>query len=125
MALPKGALAWLSKSLDDIKKLAMSILFLVGLVYTGGDYIASKFVTKLEAGNYALKSNVAQLEVDMARTQVTVLQNELFNAKRTGIEAEDKPYFRSLAKRVFMLKIKLGILDAVEADYMTPTWLKE
>ena len=125
MAEPKATLSWMAKNMDDIKKLAMSIIFIVGLIYTGSDYIASKFVTRLEASNYALKENVARIDMDMARTQVTVLQNELFNAKKAGIDPEDKVYYRSLDKRVFMLKIKLKLLEAKEADYVIPGWLKE
>jgi hypothetical protein len=125
MLFQKGSLSWLAKNMDDIKKLAMSIIFIVGLLYTGADYATSKFVTRLEASNYALKENVARIDMDMARTQITVLQNELFNAKKARIDPEDKVYYRSLDKRVFMLKIKLRLLDAKEADYVIPSWLQE
>jgi len=103
----------------------MSIIFITGLVYTGGDFIANKFVTKAEASNYALKSNVAKMNMEMTRMQVIVLQNELFNARRVSMVADDRVYYRTLDKRLFLLKIKMGILDAVESDYIVPTWLQE
>jgi len=116
---------WIATRMDDIKKFAMSIIFVVSLVYTGGSFITDHFVTKVEASNYALKSNVAEMDLTLTRMQVVVLQNETFNAKRGGIVAEEKAYYRSIDKRLFLLKIKMGILDATEGDYLVPTWLKE
>jgi len=121
--MPDTKFSWLADNLEDIKKIAMSIIFIVGTAYAGLDYVASKFVTKAEAANYALKANVFLMSRDLAKTQLIVTQNELFNAKKAGIEDEDAAYYRSLDKRAFKLKVKLGILEATESDYRVPKWL--
>ncbi len=121
----EGSFNWIATRMDDIRKLAISIIFIVGTGYAGLDYIGSKFVTQLEASNYALKSNVARMDLDLTRMQITVLQKELFYARKVGIVPEDKVYYRTVDKRLFLLKIKMRILDAVESDYIVPTWLQE
>ena len=120
----ENKISWMASNLEDIKKIAMSIIFIAGLGYATIDWLSTKFVTKLEAANYALKKNVHKLSTDLAKTQLIVLQNELANARRVGIEEDDKPYLRSLDKRIFLLKIKLGIIDAKPEDYRIPSYLK-
>jgi len=117
-------IGWIATRMDDIKKIAMSIIFVGGLGYAAIDVVEDKFITRLEASNYALKANVSKLDFELARMQIVVLQNELFNARRVGIVEDDKPYYRSLSKRLFLLKIKLAILDASKEDYIVPAWLR-
>jgi len=116
--------AWLADNLDDIKKIAMSIIFIAGLGYMTLDWLSGKFVTKLDADDYALKKNVSKIDRNLAKVQIFVLQNELTNARKLGIEPEDKAYLQTVDKQIFKLKIKLDIYNAKESDYKTPSYLK-
>ena len=89
------------------------------------DWLSTKFITKLEANNYALKQNVSKLDESLARTQLIVYQNELYNARRVGITTEDKDYYRSVDRKVFLLKIKLKMIEAKAEHYIIPTYLKD
>lgn len=117
-------IGWLAKNLDDIKKIAMSIIFIGGLGYATVDWLGTKFVTKLDARDYALKTNVKVIDTDLAKTQVFVLQNELSNARKVGIVPEEKSYLRTIDKQIFDLKIKLNIYKAKSSDYQTPKYLQ-
>ncbi len=116
---------WLAKNLEDIQKITMAVIFIAGLGYGGLTFLGKHFVTKAEAADYALKENVKTIDHNLAKTQSIVLGNELYNARKLGIQPEDKTYLRSIDKRVFMLKIKLKIIDSKEKDYKTPKYLKE
>jgi len=118
-------ISWLADNLEDIKKITMSIIFIAGLGYAAIDWLSTKFVTKAEATQYALKANINKINDDLAKTQLIVYQNELFNARKNGIEEEDKDYYRSIHKRIFLLKIKLKMIDAKESDYRIPKFLIE
>lgn len=117
-------ISWLARNLEDIKKITMSIIFIAGLGYATVDWLSTKFVTKLEAKQYAKFTQVQKLDINLAQTQLIVLQNELANARRVGIKEEDKPYLRSLDKQIFLLKIKLHIINAKPEDYIVPNYLK-
>jgi len=116
---------WLADNLNAIKQIAMSILFIAGLGYMTIDWLGTKFISKLEASNYALKQNVDKLDNSLARTQLIVYQNELYNARRVGITSEDKDYYRSVDRKVFMLKIKLKMIEAKPQHYIIPAYLKD
>lgn len=118
-------LSWLTKNMQDIQKLTIAIIFIGGLGYTTIDWLSTKFITKLEASNYALKSNVQELDDELARTQIFVLQNELYIARKQGIMQDDKSYLRTLDKRIFVLKIKLRMIQVLESDYVIPKYLRE
>ena len=120
-----GSFKWVTDRIEDIQKIAMSIIFVVGLGYTGIDYVSNKFITRVEAANYALQANVAKIDQELAGIQVVILQNELFNAKKIGIPQDEKRYYRTVDKRLFKLKIKMSILRADESDYAVPLWLQE
>ena len=118
-------LSWYAKNLKAIQQIAVSLLFIGGLGYTTIDWLGTHFVTKLEAGNYALKSNVGEISHRLSKTQIIVLDNELYNARKLGIEQEDKEYLRTLHKRIFLLKIEIKLIDAKEKDYVIPKYLQE
>lgn len=118
-------ISWFAKNLDNLSKIVVSVLIIASLGYTSLDWLGEHFVTKAEAADYALKKNVSVMDHDLAKTQIIVLSNELYNAKKAGIEQDDKTYLRTLDKRKFMLQIKLKILDAKEEDYKIPAYLKE
>ena len=117
-------LSWFAENLNAIKQISMSILFIAGLGYMTIDWLGTKFITKAEAMNYALKNNVIQIDESLARTQLIVYQNELYNARKEGINEDDKDYYRSVAKKIFELKIKLKMIDAKINDYQNPRYLK-
>lgn len=117
-------ISWFAQNLEDIKKIAMSIIFIGGLGYATIDWLSTKFITKAEAANFATFQQVQELDTNLAQTQLIVLQNELANARRVGIKEEDKPYLRSLDKQIFLLKIKLHIINAKPEDYIVPNYLK-
>ena len=87
------------------------------------------FISKLEASNYALKQNVDKIDSSLARTQLIVYQNELYNelynARKVGITAEDKDYYRSVDRKIFLLKIKLKMIEAKPEHYIVPHYLKD
>ena len=118
-------ISWFASNLKSIQQIAVSIMFIGGLGYASIDWLGNHFITKLEASNYALKSNVMKIDHDLAKTQIFVLENELYNARREGIQQEDKQYLRTLHKRIFVLKIKLKMIQAKEEDYRTPIYLRE
>ena len=117
-------ISWIAENLEDIKKITMSIIFIAGLGYATIDWLSTKFVTKLEAMQYALKKNVNRIDDDLAKTQLLVYQNELMNARKMGIHEEDKDYYRAIHKRIFLLKIKLKMIDAKPEDYRLPKYLQ-
>lgn len=117
-------LNWFADNLNAVKQIAMSILFIAGLGYMTIDWLGTKFITKIEAKTYALKQNVVQIDESLARTQLIVYQNELYNARKEGISDDDKDYYRSVAKKIFELKIKLKMIDASLDDYEKPGYLK-
>lgn len=118
-------LSWLATNMNDIMKLPIAITFLGTMVYTSIDWLSTKFVTRLEASNYALKQNLSEVNDQLARTQIFVLQNELYNARKQGIKDADKAYLRTLDKRIFDLKIRLNLFQAKPSDYIIPKYLKE
>jgi hypothetical protein len=118
-------ISWLAENLEDIKKISMSIVFIAGLSYAGVDWLSTKFITKLEASNYALKQNVNKLDTSLARTQLIVYQNELYNARKLGISEQDKDYYRSVDRKIFELKIKLKMIEAKIEHYSVPKYLKD
>ncbi len=118
LEMPKSKLDWLANNLDDIKKITMSIIFIGGLGYATVDWLSTKFITKLEASNYALKQNVQQIDQSLAKTQLIVYQNDLYNARKLGLSSDNIDYYRSIDKRIFMLKIKLQMIEATEKDYI-------
>lgn len=118
-------ISWMAKNLDDIKKITMSLIFLGSLGYMTVDWLSTKFITKLEASNYALKQNVLKIDSSLARTQLIVYQNELLNARRLGIKQEEKDYYRSVDRKIFELKIKLRMIEAKPSHYITPNYLKD
>jgi len=117
--------AWLANNLADIQKIAMAIVFIAGLSYAAIDFLGDHFVTKAEAKEYALKKNVSDIDHTLAKVQSIVISNELYNARKAGIQPEDKSYLRSLDKRKFELQLKLKIIDGTIKDYKTPLYLKE
>lgn len=121
----ESGLNWFAKNLKTIQQIAVSLIFIGGLSYATIDWLGNHFITKAEAGGYALKSNVMSIDHTLAKTQIMVLDNELYNARKAGIAQEDKEYLRTLHKRTFELKIKLKIIDAKIDDYIIPKYLQE
>lgn len=118
-------ISWMADNLKAIQQIAVSLIFIGGLGYATVDWLSTKFITKLEAQTYALKNNVIELDRTLAEVQFRVLQQELFQARQEGINTlDDKIYYRGIDKRLFLLKIKLRIIDAKESDYLIPNYLK-
>ncbi len=96
----------------------MSIIVIGGLGYATVDWLSTKFITKLETSNYALKQNVQQIDQALARTQLIVYQNELYNARKLDLSSDNIDYYRSINKRIYLLKIMIKMIEADEKDYI-------